>query len=150
MWLSRERVEFARAGWTGRQPGMVPRMLPFDGSAPLHWGGGVLAVFLTLVWAWLIAFTAGDLLRRADLSVGHKAAWLLVMVGVPIGGVLLYIARDGVGMAERRKATSDELRHALRALATSASDELVKLEALRARQAISAAEYDRLRAQLLG
>ena len=53
-------------------------------------------------------------------------------------------------MAQRRGAPSDELRQALREIATSASDELVKLERLRARQAISASEYDRLRAQLLG
>ena len=109
-----------------------------------------MAVFLTLVWTWLIAFTAADLLRRADLSAGRKSAWLLLMVGVPVGGVLIYIACESPGMAERRRTPSDELRQALRSLATSTTDELVKLEALRARQAISPAEYDRLRAQLLG
>lgn len=109
----------------------------------------VVGVFLVVVWIWLLVVAAADLLRRDDLSPGRKAAWAAALVGLPYLGVLAYIAREGGGMAERRRAPSDELRRSLRALAASATDELAKLEALRARKAISPSEYNRLRSRLL-
>ena len=108
-----------------------------------------LAVFLVAVWAWLLVVAAADLLRRPDLSIAGRAAWLVLLVGVPYGGVLLYLAREGAGLAARRDAASDELRRTLRRMAASSTDELAKLEALRARRAISPAEYNRLRSRLL-
>lgn len=107
------------------------------------------SIFLVVVWIWLLLFAAGDLLRRPDLGIGRRSAWLLALVAVPYVGVLAYVAREGRGMAERRRAPSDDLRRALRQLAVSASDELAKLEGLRARKAISLAEYNRLRSRLL-
>ena len=107
------------------------------------------SIFLVVVWMWLLLFAVGDLLRRADLGIVGRAAWLLALVALPYVGVLAYIAREGRGMARRRKAPSDDLRRALRQLAVSAVDELAKLEGLRARKAISTAEYNRLRSRLL-
>ena len=109
----------------------------------------VALLFLVGVWIWLLGFAASDLLRRGDLGIGGKAAWLLALLGLPYLGVLVYIAREGGGLAERRKAPSDDLRRALCEIAVSASDELAKLDGLRARKAISPAEYNRLRSHLL-
>jgi hypothetical protein len=109
----------------------------------------VAAGFLVVVWIWLLVVAATDLLRRDDLSAGGKAAWALLLVALPYAGVLAYVAREGGGMAERRKAPSEELRRSLRAIAVSAADELAKLEGLRARKAISPSEYNRLRSRFL-
>ena len=109
----------------------------------------IAAIFLAAVWIWLLLFSANDLLRRRDLGTGGKAAWLLVLAGIPFLGVLVYVARESGGMAERRRAASEDLRQALRQLAVSASDELTKLDGLRRRKAISPAEYNRLRSRLL-
>lgn len=109
----------------------------------------VAALFLVVVWIWLLVVAAIDLARHRDLAPGGKAAWLVALVALPYLGVLAYIAREGGGMAARRKAPSDELRRALRTIAISAADELAKLDGLRARKAISPAEYNRLRSGLL-
>ena len=125
-------------------------MLPFDAAAAREVLFTAGAVFLVVVWLWLLIVTVSDLLRRSDLSTGRKAAWMALLVGVPYAGLLAYIARESGGMAQRRKAPSDDLRQALGLLGQSAVDELVKLDRLRARQAISPDEYKRLRSQLFG
>lgn len=109
----------------------------------------VVVLFLVVVWTWLLVVAAIDLLRRRDLGLGGKAAWMVALLGLPYLGVLAYIAREGGGMAARRRQPSDELRWALRSMAVSATDELAKLDGLRARKAISPAEYNRLRSGLL-
>lgn len=134
----------------GDTVGMVEAgMTSFGVWSLVDWLVAGLAGFLVLTWAWLMAFAVADLLRRPDLSIGARAVWLALLLGLPFAGSLLYVAREGAGMAARRRAPSDELRLALRHMATSASDELVKLEALRARDAISPAEYNRLRSRIL-
>lgn len=125
-------------------------MLSIDWTALLHVLGMTAIAFLVAVWIWLLIVAAIDLLRRDDLGMGGKSAWLALMVGVPYGGLLAYIARESGGMAQRRKAPSDDLRQALGLLGRSAVDELAKLDRLRARQAISPDEYKRLRSQLFG
>lgn len=125
-------------------------MLPFDWTALLQVLGASTIAFLVAVWIWLLIVATIDLLRRGDLGIGRKAAWLALLVCVPYGGLLAYIARESGGMAQRRKAPSDDLRQALGLLGQSAVDELAKLDRLRARQAISPEEYKRLRSQLFG
>jgi hypothetical protein len=69
---------------------------------------------------------------------------------LPYIGIFAYILTQGGGMAERNRVQARQARDELRqAVGFSAADELVKLDRLVSENAISKAEYARLRARLL-
>lgn len=110
----------------------------------------VLAVFVFIVWFWLLISVASDLFRRHDISGWGKAIWVIVLILVPYIGVLAYLIFQGRGMAERNfeeaQRARDELR---RVVGFSAADEIEKLNRLKSAGSISDAEFTRLRAKLV-
>jgi hypothetical protein len=107
-------------------------------------------VFLFALWLWLLITTAADLLGRKDISGFRKALWAILLLALPYVGIFAYILTQGTGMAERRHAQAWEVREELRAMAGfSAADELVKLDRLKSRNALSEQEYLTLRERLL-
>ena len=49
-----------------------------------------LAIFVFIVWFWLLITVASDLFRRHDISGWAKALWVIALVVAPyIGGVCL-------------------------------------------------------------
>lgn len=110
----------------------------------------VLAVFVFVVWFWLLITVYADLFRRRDISGWGKALWVIVVLVVPYVGVFAYLISQGGGMAERNaqqvQQTRDELR---RAVGFSPADEIVKLDELKKSGSITGEEYGRLRAKLV-
>ena len=108
----------------------------------------VLAIFIFVLWFWLLISVIGDLFRRHDVSGWAKAIWVIVLVVFPYLGVFVYLISQGRGMAERQgeriRAAREELRHAV---GYSVADELEKLERLKNSGSISSDEYARLRAR---
>jgi hypothetical protein len=109
-----------------------------------------LAIFVFIVWFWLLITVAADLFRRHDLSGWIKAIWVIAWVVFPYFGVLAYLIFQGRGMAERNvqqaQAARDEMR---RVVGFSAADEIEKLDRLKKAGSISDAEFGRLRARLV-
>ena len=109
-----------------------------------------LAVFLFIVWFWLLITVASDLFRRHDISGWVKAIWVIGWIVFPYIVVLAYLIFQGRGMAERNvqqaQAARDELR---RVVGFSAADEIEKLNRLKQAGSISDAEFARLRARLV-
>jgi hypothetical protein len=109
-----------------------------------------LAIFVFIVWFWLLITVAADLFRRHDISGWIKALWVIAWVVVPYLGVLAYLIFQGRGMAERNvqqvQQTRDDLR---RAVGFSVADEIEKLDRLKQAGSISDAEFMRLRARLV-
>ena len=109
-----------------------------------------LAIFVFIVWFWLLISVAADLFRRHDISGWVKAIWLIALIVVPYLGVLAYLIFQGSGMAERNvqqaQQTRDELR---RVVGFSTADEIEKLDRLKKAGSISDAEFARLRAKLV-
>ena len=60
-----------------------------------------LAIFVLIVWFWLLITVAADLFRRHDISGWIKALWVIAWIVVPYLGVLAYLIFQGRGMAER-------------------------------------------------
>ena len=60
-----------------------------------------LAIFVFIVWFWLLITVASDLFRRHDISGWVKALWVIVLVVAPYIGVFAYLIFQGRGMAER-------------------------------------------------
>jgi len=110
----------------------------------------VLAVFVFVVWFWLLITVYADLFRRHDISGLGKALWVIFVLLIPYLGVFAYLITQGGGMAERNaqqvQQTRDELR---RAVGFSPADEIAKLDELKKSGSITTEEYGRLRAKLV-
>ncbi len=110
----------------------------------------MLAVFMFILWFWLLITVTGDLFRRTDVSGMGKVVWVLLLILLPYIGVFAYLLTQGRGMAERneqrQRQVRDELRHIV---GFSAADELTKLTRLKSDGAISEQEYSRLRERVV-
>jgi hypothetical protein len=110
----------------------------------------VLAVFLFVVWFWLLITVYADLFRRHDISGWGKALWVIVVLVAPYIGVFAYLISQGRGMAERNAQQVQQTREELRrVVGFSAADEIEKLDQLKKSGSITGEEFARLRAQLI-
>jgi len=109
-----------------------------------------LAIFVFIVWFWLLITVASDLFLRHDISGWTKALWVIVLVVAPYIGVFAYLIFQGRGMTERNVQQAHEAREELRrVVGFSAADEIEKLDRLKKAGSISEAEFARLRAKLV-
>jgi hypothetical protein len=110
----------------------------------------VLAVFVFVVWFWLLITVFSDLFRRHDISGWGKALWVIGLLLFPYIGVFVYMITQGTGMAERNaqhaRQTRDELR---RVAGFSFADEIQKLDGLKRSGSINEDEFRHLRAKLV-
>ena len=79
-----------------------------------------LAIFVFIVWFWLLITVAADLFRRHDISGWIKAIWVIALIVFPYLAVLAYLIFQGKGMAERNVQQSQQAREELRRIAVSA------------------------------
>jgi capsule polysaccharide export protein KpsE/RkpR len=108
------------------------------------------AVFMFILWFWLLITVSSDLFRRHDISGLGKVVWVILLIVLPYIGIFAYIVSQGRGMAERTKERARQARDELRQTAGfSAADEIEKLDRLKSAKSISEDEYERLRARLL-
>ena len=61
----------------------------------------VFAVFVFVVWFWLLISVFMDLFRRHDISGWAKAIWVIALIVFPYLGVFAYLITQSRGMAER-------------------------------------------------
>ena len=109
-----------------------------------------LAIFVFIVWFWLLITVAADLFRRHDISGWIKAIWVIAWIVFPYFGVFAYLIFQGRGMAERNVQQAQEARDDLRrVVGFSAADEIEKLDRLKKAGTINDAEFARLRARLV-
>ncbi len=108
------------------------------------------AIFMFILWFWLLITVSSDLFRRHDISGLGKVVWVILLIVLPYVGIFAYIVSQGRGMAERTKEQARLARDELRqAAGFSAADEIEKLDRLKSAKSISEDEYERLRARLL-
>jgi hypothetical protein len=109
-----------------------------------------LAIFVFIVWFWLLITVCADLFRRHDISGWIKAAWVIGFILFPYFGVLAYLIFQARGMAERNVEQAQQARDDLRrVVGYSVADEIDKLDRLKSSGAISDSEFGRLRARLV-
>jgi hypothetical protein len=109
-----------------------------------------LAIFVFIVWFWLLITVASDLFRRHDISGWAKAIWVIALIIFPYISVLAYLIFQGRGMAERNVQQAQQARDELRrAIGYSAADEIEKLDRLKKAGSISDAEFARLRTRVV-
>jgi Phospholipase_D-nuclease N-terminal/Short C-terminal domain len=116
----------------------------------------MLSFFAMAVWFFLIVWTIMLIFRRSDLSGWAKAAWLVVVIFIPLLGVLAYlIARGGHLATEQASEYNQPQDEAYRAYSRNEAhgrhraDELSKLADLRERGVITDEEFQKGKVQLL-
>jgi cbb3-type cytochrome oxidase subunit 3 len=121
-----------------------------DGFTFSNFLADALAIFLFVVWLWLLITVTNDLFRRHDISGWGKAAWVIALILFSYLAIFVYLISQGKSMAQRNAEQAKEARAELRqAVGFSVADEIAKLDALKASGSISADEFSRLRAKLV-
>lgn len=110
----------------------------------------VFAVFVFVLWFWLLVTITSDLFRRSDVSGLAKIIWVILLIVLPYVGIFAYLLTQGRGMAERNNARARQAREELRqVVGFSVADEIEKLERLKKAGTISDQEYACLRAKVM-
>ncbi|MDD9370822.1 MAG: SHOCT domain-containing protein [Acidimicrobiales bacterium] len=126
------------------------------GFAELFWT--VLWLFFLFMFIWVFVALVSDLFRDHSLSGAAKAVWIVVLVLFPLLGSLVYLIVRGGGMAERSAKQAQraqaEFDSYIRATAastgTSSVDDLTRLSELRANGTLTEAEFESLKARIVG
>jgi hypothetical protein len=126
---------------------------------------GFWGSFGDLIWWFLWAFVfftylmalfsvIGDLFRDHELSGWWKAVWIVFLIFVPFLTLLIYLIARGKGMSERAQAQAKEYKAAqddyIKSVAgASPSEEIAKAKSLLDSGAITADEFDSIKAKAL-
>ena len=110
----------------------------------------VFAVFMFVLWFWLLITIFSDLFRRHDLSGWVKAIWVIALIVFPYLGIFAYMITQSRGIAERSSQQAVQTREELRrVVGFSVADEIEKLDRLKKSGSITDQEFTRLRAKLV-
>jgi hypothetical protein len=115
-------------------------------------------IFFLILFIWVFIMIISDLFRDHKLSGWAKAIWVVVLIIFPLIGSLVYLIARGEGMAERSAAQQrharaefdDYIRSTAGSGGISAADELTRLAELRDKGTISDAEFQAMKARVVG
>jgi len=108
------------------------------------------AIFMFVLWFWLLIVVMSDLFRRHDIAGWGKAIWVIALIVFPYIAILAYLITQSRGMAERNTQQAQQAREELRrAVGFSVADEIEKLDRLKKSGSINDQEFARLRAKLV-
>ena len=112
---------------------------------------------LFFIWIWLLIAVFADIFRSRDLGGFAKFLWVAFVIVFPYLGVFVYLIARGHKMSENAAEAARAQDAAARAYiqdaagtSTSAADELSRLADLKARGVIDDAEFQRLKANVVG
>jgi len=116
----------------------------------------MLQFFLFFVWIFLIIMIFMDIFRSHDMGGMAKFLWVLFIIILPFLGAFVYLIARGSGMHERAARQVQLQQQAFQSYvrevagSASAADELTKLTELKEKGAITAEEFERGKAKILG
>ncbi len=125
---------------------------------------GLFEVFISMIWffifvMWLMLVfrVFADIFRSHDMGGASKVIWSIFVILLPFLGVFVYLIARGGKMAKNEQAAAVAQQEAMSAYirqaagtSASAADELAKLESLKASGTIDEAEFQRLKAKIVG
>jgi ABC-type transport system involved in multi-copper enzyme maturation permease subunit len=108
------------------------------------------AIFMFVLWFWLLIIVISDLFRRHDVSGWAKAIWVIALIVFPYIAIFAYMITQSTGMAERSAQQAQQAREELRrVVGYSVADEIEKLDRLKKSGSITDQEFARLRTKLV-
>jgi hypothetical protein len=126
------------------------------------WGDGqvaysILWFFLFFIEVWLAISVFIDIFRSHDLKGWAKAAWIILVIFLPLVGILGYFIFRGDKMrahqVQAAQSQDDDARQYIQDVAgtkPSVADEISKLVDLKNNGSITEAEFERLKAHVIG
>lgn len=116
----------------------------------------IVISFLFMSYLILFFQVVGDLFRDREVGGLMKVIWIVALIVLPFLSLLVYLLVRGKGMAERQmqqaqaaqKAFDDYVKQA--AGTGGAASELASAKSMLDSGAISAEEYEKLKAKILG
>jgi hypothetical protein len=121
-------------------------------------GQAMWTMFVFFAWVlffWMLFVVFGDLFRRHDIGGWEKAGWTLFVIVLPFLGIFVYLIVEGKGMGERssreQRDAQAQMDSYVRSVAQSATpaDQIAQAKQLLDSDAITAAEYEQLKARAL-
>jgi ABC-type multidrug transport system fused ATPase/permease subunit len=115
----------------------------------------MLYVFCFVLFIWLLIVVISDIFRSHDMGGWAKAAWIVLIIVLPLLGILVYVIARGDKMAEHRARDEEQADQAMRAYVRETTggipvaDELAKLGDLRDAGVITEAEFQAQKAKIL-
>ena len=112
----------------------------------------VIVAFVLINLLMMLFAVVVDLFRDPELSGIAKAAWIVVLLLLPLIGMLVYVITRGGGMAERAMEKQAELQESFDAQAIAgdgAAGEIEKASVLHAAGQLSDEEYAAIKAKIL-
>lgn len=127
-------------------------------AATTFWDVFWFIVISFLFMSYLILFfqVVGDLFRDREVGGLMKVIWLVLLIVLPFLSLFVYLLTRGKGMAERQMQQAQEAQKAFDAYVKQAAgtggaaSELANAKAMLDSGAISADEYEKLKAKILG
>src|SRR5262245_49977744 len=129
-------------------------MLAEFGTGQVFWS--MIWFFLFFIWIWLLIVVFGDIFRSPDLGGWGKALWTIFVIFLPYLGVFVYLIARGNGMHQRdaqqaAQAESEFKTYVQQAAGTSgAADQITQLATLRDNGTITAEDFEKGKAKILG
>jgi uncharacterized membrane protein YcjF (UPF0283 family) len=127
------------------------------GLAELLWT--TLWLFFLFMFIWVFVALIADIFRDQELSGWGKAAWILLLIILPLIGSLIYVIVRGPSMAERSAkqaaAAQADFDNYIRQTAGTAGggsgpvDDLHRLAALRDSGTITEEEFQAMKARVV-
>ncbi|MBN8883587.1 MAG: SHOCT domain-containing protein [Salana multivorans] len=115
----------------------------------------IFEFFLLLAWFYILWIIISDLFSDRAVSGWAKALWIVFVIFFPFLGSLVYLIARGGGMAERRaaqvQAAQNQFNDYIRQQAgTGSASELLDAKKLLDDGTITQAEFDRIKARVVG
>ena len=118
----------------------------------------IISFFILMAYLMVLFQILSDLFRDKEVSGGVKALWIVGLIFLPILVSLIYLITRGKGMAERNMAAVEAAQRDQEAYirsvsasggSGSAADEIARAKSLLDSGAISAEDFERLKAKAL-
>jgi hypothetical protein len=103
----------------------------------------VFAVFMFVLWFWLLIIVIGDLFRRHDISGWGKAIWVIVLIVFPYLAIFAYL------ITQNREAWPNEAASRRSGRGTSFEAWSASAWPMRSRSSIGSGNQDRSRTRNL-
>jgi Short C-terminal domain/Phospholipase_D-nuclease N-terminal len=128
-------------------------MLGFGNGEVLY---SLLWFTIFFIWIWLLLIVFSDIFRSHDMGGVAKFLWVAFIIFFPYLGVFIYLIARGGKMGQHAAADAAAADAATREYiqnvvgSGSPSEELAKLADLKAKGVIDDAEFNKLKAQVVG
>jgi len=117
----------------------------------------ILWFTLFFIWIWLLIIVFSDIFRSHDMGGFAKFLWVIFVIFLPYLGVFVYLIARGGKMSQHAQEDAAAMDAAQKAYirnavgeGSSAADQLQNLANLKAQGVIDDAEFNKMKAKIVG